>query len=58
LAAIKDLLQVTLHEVLTSDESHQREWARLERVIVDALSDQTEPLLQVVTMLASCMHVL
>jgi hypothetical protein len=38
---------MSLNDVLTNDESYQRQWESLERGLVDALSEHENPILPV-----------
>lgn len=46
-AALTSLTHMSLNDVLANDESYQKVWPFLERGIVDALSEQQDPVLQV-----------
>lgn len=40
-------MHMSLNDVLANDESYQKEWAFLERGIIDALNEHDDPILQV-----------
>lgn len=48
---MNDLIHMSLNDVLSNDDSFQKEWSYLERGIVDALAEKDDPVLPVILIL-------